>query len=472
MSQGRPFNIGAGENSTFKDAAKGITITILEQLGTSFKIQVNYQASNIRITATTPNIRIIVDGINYTAPTVFTWAAGTTHTISVPDTQGNESVKHLFLSWSDGGSRTHTITASSSDTTVTATYRTQYLLTITSPHGTTSGSGWYDNGTTAHAELNIGVIGGADGSRLRFADWGGDASGASFSASNPIIMDRAKSVTANWKTQYATALIFKTWDGSTLLYPSQYQISGASPNSTQIIVTAFSNIWLDNVQWTLTQVLWQGSNIAPNTTISYTPTPLGTWIISCSVYKVDFTNAFKDSDGAELSTQPSSFSLLAANNSNTGPLSLGTYMLQQGAFKLRFVSWEGFEVPPASGEAFNPAAGNPRINCAISDLTITVKDALGLAVSGVKVSIIHISSGATLATATTDSDGKTIFPQLPNGNYRAEIASLSPMSIPLTLSGDKAAQATALLSYPVIGVFSAIAISAVILLLIRRRRLS
>jgi len=42
------FNVG----ESFNDASKGITITVLASLGSSFKVQVNYQASNIRITAT------------------------------------------------------------------------------------------------------------------------------------------------------------------------------------------------------------------------------------------------------------------------------------------------------------------------------------------------------------------------------------------------------------------------------------
>jgi hypothetical protein len=40
----------------------------------------------------------------------------------------------------------------------------------------------------------------------------------------------------------------------------------------------------------------------------------------------------------------------------------------------------------------------------------------------------------------------------------------------LTLSGDKAAQATTILSYPVIEILSAIVVSAMVLILIIRRR--
>jgi len=549
-----PFNVGAGENSTFIDASRGITVTVLSASNSSFAVKVNYNAGNVRISTEPPGLTIQVDGVNYTAPNAFIWASGSTHTISVPEIQGNGSVRHLFLGWSDGRNRTHTVMANASDITITASYRTQYFLNVSSSHGVTSGSGWYDNGTVAYAGLNTGVIDAGNGSRLRFAYWSGNASGTVFNRSNPILMDGVRSAIANWKMQYEVSLSFKTWDGSIPLHPRRCQIAGASPNGTLITLSSFSHVWLDGVRWSVVQVLWQGSNIVPNVTVSYIPTALGKWVINCSVYyasfadafkasdgsslyvkpssfrlvfpngtlseplspsssyllqngsyelravywqgsevtpddnrftstspsirsfnlriyKVDFTDSFRDSKGFNLSTKASGFSLLCPNGSSTGLLPLGSYLLQNGTFELRFIYWKGFEVLPTPNAVFNPADGNPRINFAISDLTITVKDVLGLTVSDAKVDIIYAANGTTIARATTSSDGKATFLQLPDNNYRAEVTFLGSTSKTFTLAGDKTVEVTVLLSYPVLGILLSVAAASIgiAVLAVRRR---
>ncbi len=462
-----PFNVGAGENSTFVDAARGVTVTVLSALGTSFRVQVNYHASNVRISAAPLSLTFNVDGVNFTAPTVFTWASGSIHTITVPDLQGSGGVRYLFGNWSDGGGRTHTITVGSSDTAVTANYRTQYLLTVTSSFGVTSGSGWYNDGAVAHASLDVGTIGGVNGSRLRFANWSGGASGTSFSESDSITMNGAKSVTANWKKQYTVALTFKAWDGATALNPSQGRITSASPSNT-LTITDFSSVWLDDTQWSLSQIIWRGSDVAP--TASYTPMAFGRWNITCKVYRVDFTNAFRDSKGNALTVQASSLSLLCPNGSNTEAIPVGSYLLQRGSFELRYILWRDFEVKAASSVGFDSAAGNPQINCAISDLSLIVKDAFGLAVSGINVNLVSASSGAVVGSSTTDSSGKVAFQQLPDGDYRAEIASLSPVSATLNLSGDRTVQATAFMSYPMLAVVIAMVAAVVLVVVAKRRR--
>jgi len=78
----------------------------------------------------------------------------------------------------------------------------QHYLTVTSPYGTSGGQGWYDNGSTAYATLDTGIVDHGNGTRRMFTSWGGDASGTSFSQSDPIAMDGNKTAIAVWKTQY------------------------------------------------------------------------------------------------------------------------------------------------------------------------------------------------------------------------------------------------------------------------------
>jgi len=82
----------------------------------------------------------------------------------------------------------------------TASWTRQFYLTVTSLHGTTSGEGWYDSGTTAFAGVTPLTVSGPSGVQYVFTRWSGDASGGS-SPSNQIIMDAPKTAVANWKAQ-------------------------------------------------------------------------------------------------------------------------------------------------------------------------------------------------------------------------------------------------------------------------------
>ncbi len=86
-------------------------------------------------------------------------------------------------------------------------YKVQYYLTVTSPYGTPGGMGWYDEGATAYATLNTGVIDYGNGTRRVFTHWSGDASGTNYAQSNPITMNSNKTAIANWKTQYYLTVI-------------------------------------------------------------------------------------------------------------------------------------------------------------------------------------------------------------------------------------------------------------------------
>jgi len=82
----------------------------------------------------------------------------------------------------------------------------KYYLTVTSAHDTPGGMGWYDNGTTAYANLTDGVVSGGTGIQYVFTGWSGDASGTGLT-SNPITMSGNKTATANWKTQYYLTVV-------------------------------------------------------------------------------------------------------------------------------------------------------------------------------------------------------------------------------------------------------------------------
>jgi len=105
--------------------------------------------------ATTPGgLNVTVDGTNYTAPVVFDWLTGSSHTLNTPSPQtaNDGHSRFLFATWNDGGAQSHGITVPSSSTNYTATFPTQYLLdTTVTPAGAGAISNypagpWYDAG--------------------------------------------------------------------------------------------------------------------------------------------------------------------------------------------------------------------------------------------------------------------------------------------------------------------------------------
>ena len=182
-------------------------------------IQLTPQTMLYTLTTNPQGLQITVDGSIYTAPHTFNWTVGSSHTLSInsPQNGGTSGTRYIYSSWSDGGAQTHTITALSSSTTYTATFSTQYQLTITSfppvggavtpsPMGDQSGiacptlvgvvcAGYYSSGTlvTLTATPNSGYT---------FNHWSGDASGTN----NPVTLtiDSNKTVTGNFTSTSVT----------------------------------------------------------------------------------------------------------------------------------------------------------------------------------------------------------------------------------------------------------------------------
>ncbi|MFH1229075.1 MAG: hypothetical protein V1678_01460 [Candidatus Aenigmatarchaeota archaeon] len=89
---------------------------------------------NVLITITslpTGSNYLTVDGSGIVTPKTYPWATGSPHTLvaNSPVSCGT-GCQDVFVSWSDGLGRSHTINTPSSATTYTATYERQYTLTV------------------------------------------------------------------------------------------------------------------------------------------------------------------------------------------------------------------------------------------------------------------------------------------------------------------------------------------------------
>ncbi len=155
------------------------------------------------LTAPAAGPTVLVDAVPYTTPVWFD--EGTTHMIDAGANpqSGGTGTQYVFKHWDTNSAtpiRPYTATA---PWVITATYDTQYRLTVTSIYGNPVCVGaadpngcWYLAGSTATASVTSPFVG-QDGRAYEIQSWSGDAAGAGPSVS--VTMDGPRSVTATWR---------------------------------------------------------------------------------------------------------------------------------------------------------------------------------------------------------------------------------------------------------------------------------
>jgi hypothetical protein len=180
---------------------KGKTVTA------NYVIQYNVTFAQTGVGSDFSGAILNVDGANYSFTGLsvsFWWDVGTDHSFSYqsPLVVTPNVKRYVWISTSGlVTSQNGTITVTGAGI-VTGNYKTQYYLTVTSAYSTPTGQGWYDSGASAYAGLTEGTVDYVNGTRRVFTHWSGDASGTNYAQSSAIVMNNAKTATANWKTQY------------------------------------------------------------------------------------------------------------------------------------------------------------------------------------------------------------------------------------------------------------------------------
>nr|AUN36709.1 hypothetical protein [uncultured bacterium] len=98
-----------------------ISFTAVNSLGTvtqTFNLTTTVASQRVTITTNIGGLSFQVDGTTYTSAQTFSWAAGTSHTVSTTSPQG----QYTFSAWSDGGAISHPILAPATATTYTAIF--------------------------------------------------------------------------------------------------------------------------------------------------------------------------------------------------------------------------------------------------------------------------------------------------------------------------------------------------------------
>jgi hypothetical protein len=146
-----------------------------------------------------------VNGVTYNTFQTFVFPVGSSQTIqAISPTLVGTSIKYVFVNWSDGGDTTHNINITTG-ATVTATYKAQFKLIMSSVPGNTFGGNiFYDSGQAFHfGVLSRTVI--FNNQLYTFHGWQGSGNGAYTSpdssgadTSVAISLSNAVSEAARW----------------------------------------------------------------------------------------------------------------------------------------------------------------------------------------------------------------------------------------------------------------------------------
>ncbi len=192
-------NAGFAVSSVLVDGiSQGAVVSYpFDSVTTNHTISVTFVPATLTINVqTVPSGKTItVDGVNFTSPQTFTWTATQTHSIATDSLQtAAGSIRYAWNSWNDAGARSHNVTPLV-NTTYTATFKTQFLLTVNANIGgtTTPATGYQDSA----AFVQITAI---PSSGYSFNFWGGSGPGAVIGGNNPgsVFMGGPISETANF----------------------------------------------------------------------------------------------------------------------------------------------------------------------------------------------------------------------------------------------------------------------------------
>ncbi len=175
------FTVAANTSTS----ARSGTVTVSGQSFTG-TVTINQAGSNptTQVQTNPAGRSFTVDGTTYTTAQTFSWTPGTSHTISTTSPQsGATGVRYVWGNWSDGGAISHTVTASSVNTTYTAGFFTQYLLTMNAGTGgtVTPASGYFTIGQSVS-------ITATPNSSFTFNAWTGSGTDSYTGSANPVLV--------------------------------------------------------------------------------------------------------------------------------------------------------------------------------------------------------------------------------------------------------------------------------------------
>jgi uncharacterized repeat protein (TIGR02543 family) len=290
---------------------------------------------------------------------------GTVQSVTATPPSVVSGEQYVFNGWTGTGSGSYTGTSNPCSVTMnapiteTASWTHQYYLTVSSAHGTTSGNGWYNNGSTAYAGLATGTVSGGAGTQYVFTSWSGDASGSNFAQSNGITMNSPKTATAGWQTQYqVTFAVSPSGTGSTSPVGVNLWENAGSLNITATPSTSylFSS-------WSST-----AGTVANTGSASTSVTISGSGTITANFLPIALNHFVFETVGSQVAGKPFTVTITAVDASgNTVTIYNGTPTLSYSAGSISPSSATG-------GFSNGVWTGSVTVTVAGADVTLSVAD--------------------------------------------------------------------------------------------------
>ena len=128
----------------------------------------------------------------------------------------------VFDSWSNGAKDSFIMLRMNAPKIINAKWKTQYMVNATSPYGTVSGNGWYDENSTVLLYLNKIIEPISENSRLTFVSWSNGYTNSSLQ----IRINSPVFINAEFKPEHLVRLLPQNAGGSALENVSYYNING------------------------------------------------------------------------------------------------------------------------------------------------------------------------------------------------------------------------------------------------------
>lgn len=157
---------------------------------------------SVTLVTSPPGLQLEVDGVRVATPFNRWWANGSAHTVSAPSPQiGEPGVRYVFDRWDDGGAQVRFLVAGG-PFSLTATFLTQYRLSMSSIHGTLTCDivdCWYAAGDTASFDIEA-IVSATNGTRFAFGGWSGSVTQTA--PNGTVVMNGPKFAAARWVTEH------------------------------------------------------------------------------------------------------------------------------------------------------------------------------------------------------------------------------------------------------------------------------
>ena len=250
-------HIGTGSVTPGSELSFSFTITMPSTLKWVWQTEYLLTIKSSGLPPTSP-AKVYLDGVEvglvHDGQAFTKWIVenGQTGTIGVDaELSAPSGGRYLFIKWSEDGSTANPrpSTQMTSPTTFTAVYSLQYKLTIQTnglPGGTfvtslringvtvatgikdgSPWSQWFDAGTTlSNIDIDTPIVSG--GERRVFTGWSGDYEGTTTPIPS-ITMDKSKTITANYKTEYKVTVDSEPFQGVKVYVDGSSTPSGQTP---------------------------------------------------------------------------------------------------------------------------------------------------------------------------------------------------------------------------------------------------